>query len=327
MTLAPCVYASATRGLHDRRWIGALRSQGFDPIAVVRRADEDDDAFRSRVAQAADGAPVLAGPLDSVALALTGLPRVVGLSWGFDLHRMAEQRRRSLRELHGLIVDSEATKALAIGAGVDAAAITFLPWGVDLDAFSPTGPGLDPARWALPPGASLVVSLRALEAEYGVSDIVEAWPMVVSGHPGAHLLIGNDGSLRDQLEAQVTALGAAGTVSFIGSLPEGELPALLRSASAYVSMSRIDGTSVTLLQAMACGAPVVVSDIPGNRPWIDDAVSGRLVSIGDRRGLARAIGEALDRGAGWTAPARSLVERDADWPANGRRLRAALGAG
>lgn len=321
-----CVYASATRGVHDQRWLDALRSQGYSPITVVRRDGEPDQSFRNRVQEFAGAAPILAGPLDTVASALVGLPAVTGLSWGFDLHRMTIEERAALRDLHGLIVDSTATAALATQAGVEEAAITFLPWGVDLVEFSPVGPRIDPEQWAIRSDSPLVVSLRALEVEYGVADIIEAWPLVVSEYSGAHLLIGHDGTLRQELQARVDELGVSDSVTFTGSLPETELPKLLRAANVYVSLSRVDGTSVTLLQAMACGAPVVVSDIPGNQPWVEDGMSGRRVPVGDPDSLASAICEALAQGSAWTAAARSRIERDADWISNRRRLRSALGA-
>jgi glycosyltransferase involved in cell wall biosynthesis len=106
-------------------------------------------------------------------------------------------------------------------------------------------------------------------------------------------------------------------------VPHAELPALLGSASAYVSTSRSDSTSISLLEAMASGATPVVSDIPGNREWIEEGEGGRFFPVGDAPALAKALNlvlgdEAFRRSA--RAVNRSRVERDGDWAANVRRI-------
>ena len=317
-----CVYVSATRGVHDERWLKALADLDFTPVSLIRNQDESDASFRERVAIASQGAPILAGPLDSVTTALIGLPRLVGLSWGFDLHRMPLEQRTTLASTAGLIVDSEATRDLAIEAGVGA--ITLLPWGVDLEEFSPRGERYDIATLNVPEAVPLILSLRALEPPYRVGDIVEAMPALLRAQPDAHLIIGNSGSLQESLAQRAAALDVDTSLTFIGTLPEQDLPSLLRRCAVYVSMSEVDGTSVTLLQAMACGTRVVVSDIPGNKPWVRDGVTGRLTPLGDSDALATAICDAIRDGAHWVSGARSLVERSADWYANQPRLRAAL---
>ena len=207
-------------------------------------------------------------------------------------------------------------------AGLDASRITFLPWGVDLASCRPDGPVADLRSAGVDASVPVVLSLRALEPMYRIGDIVKAWPAVLPHMPTAMLVIANDGSLRSELEQRVGALAMDASVRFIGRVPEAEVPSLLRRAAAYVSMSEVDGTSVTLLQAMACGAPVVVSDIPGNRAWVDGVRTGRLVPIGADTALAEAIVAAA--GGDTAVPAGALVRERADWQANIARLAEAL---
>lgn len=333
-----CVYATAGWGIHDERWAAGLREIGLAPRVISLGRDAHDAAgLRAHVlAAAGDTLPVLAGPLDSVTHELVELPiKLVGLSWGYDLVELDAhgQDLHWLASLNGLIVDSRANEAIASAAGLNAGRITFLPWGVDLEDFpfrdSPEGASIP----GVPDDAPLVLSLRAHEALYRVDDIVVAFAQMTSHEEGrgpindAHLIIGHAGSLTDALRAQVTELGMADRVHFIGSIPETRLAPLLRRADCYVTAARVDGTSVTLLQAMASGTPVIASESAGNRGWIEDGVSGTTFPIGDTAALAAAMQRTLrDAPTQSTHRARLLVEQEADWHANLVRLRDAMAA-
>ena len=112
---------------------------------------------------------------------------------------------------------------------------------------------------------------------------------------------------------------------FIGTVPELELVPLMGRAACYVTASEVDGTSVTLLQAMACGTPVVASDTPGNLGWVEDGVTGFTFPTGDVQALASVLERILSSGSGnVTSRARVAVEANADWHANLDRLRLAM---
>ncbi|MEO6462789.1 MAG: glycosyltransferase, partial [Candidatus Eisenbacteria bacterium] len=118
------------------------------------------------------------------------------------------------------------------------------------------------------------------------------------------------------LEARARARGLSAVVRFAGRVPHRELPALLASAAVAVSCARSDSTSISLLEAMASGATPVVTDLPGNREWIDDGVEGRLFPPGDATALADALVFVLtDPGFRPAARlrARQRVERDGDF--------------
>jgi glycosyltransferase involved in cell wall biosynthesis len=325
-----CVYVTEGWGIHDERWMSALRSLGYRPTPISLGGDATDlESLRKAVESAAQGGhPVLAGPLHAVTEHLAGLPvALVGLSWGYDLEDMATTGADLswLPALGGLIVDSESNRGIAEGAGVDPTRITFLPWGIDLDAFTTDGPRASPITLGLPPNARLVLSLRAHEPQYRVGDIVEAFALAQATDPDLALVIGHHGSLTATLRERVTDLGIDPRVRFIGTLPENELAPLLRGACCYVSASQVDGTSVTLLQAMACGTPVVASNSAGNQGWVTDKETGRSFPTGDIPALAAAIAHACSsNGPDLVERARALVESRADWKGNLIRLRDAL---
>lgn len=314
-----CWYLTHGWSVHDDRWVAALTSQGFEVRDLSLGRDHLTVEQIRVIITSQPQLPVLAGPLTSLTSKLVPLPnRCVGLSWGFDLIEVADQGSDAswLLELDHLIVDSPTTHEIARERGVPAAKITEIPWGIDLEQFSPRQTRTHDLA---------VLSLRALEDRYRVSDVIAAWPAVLAAHPAAKLLIGNQGSLRESLEALVRDLGIASSVSFLGCVPESELPDLFGSVALYVSTSPIDGTSVTMLQAMGCEVPVLVTDTPANRAWITPGESGFLFHVGDPRSLASTIREALDahhanETSAITRHARDIVEERANWQHNIEKL-------
>ena len=308
--------------MHDERWTRALEDVGFQVHTV---SCERDNIVLDDLPSAIDNdGPILAGPMNSVTSALTGLTnRLVGLSWGFDLLEMRdrEQDLSWLAQLDAVIVDSSATREVALAGGVPPTGVHTIPWGIDVDRFSETGPVADLSTWGIPNSATTVLSLRAHESLYRVLDIIEAFASLREFEIEAHLIVGNDGLLRNDLESQVDALGMADSVTFIGSLPESRLPQLLRACDLYVTASEVDGSSVTLLQAMSCGLPVVASDTPGNRDWIQEKDTGRLFATGSPSDLARVLAMSVEEidsqdTSRMTVNARNRVLARANWARN-----------
>jgi glycosyltransferase involved in cell wall biosynthesis len=320
-----CLYVTNGWGIHDERWFAALEGQGFSPVAIRLGIDATSPADLVQAVESVAPAdtPILAGPLNLITVHLVDLPNpIIGLSWGFDLHQM--NNPAWLSRLSGIIVDSEPTAAIAREAGVNPDHITFIPWGVDLGLFSIHGAKATRESLGVPSHTRLVLSLRSHEPVYRVHDIVQAFPGIRASHANAHLVVGNTGSLTSDLKAQAAQLDLEHHVSFVGSWPERELAELMRASSLYVSASEVDGTSVTLLQAMACGLPVIASDIPGNRPWIKSGHTGQLFTLGSPESLANAASQALVEGDEWVTSARDFVVAKADWNRNQTRLRTAL---
>lgn len=321
-----CTYVTRGWGVHDERWTAALRSSGFTVTDLsLERDGIPIEGLRQKLMDSSD--PVLAGPLD-ITHGLIGVEApLFGLSWGFDLVQANERNEHLtwITELSGLIVDSQHTREIAVAAGMPTERVHSIPWGVDLTTFTPDGPRADLTAFGVPPGSTVIVSMRALEPLYRVEDIVRGFAQLTSELPAVHLVVGNDGSLRNQLEVLVRSLHLEHRVSFIGSLPEESLPELLRATDAYVTASEVDGSSVTLLQAMACGTAVVASNTPGNSEWITDGATGLLFQVADPTDLAAALGALLTNHLPTTArtlgaSARKVVEERADWARNSTQL-------
>jgi glycosyltransferase involved in cell wall biosynthesis len=170
----------------------------------------------------------------------------------------------------------------------------------------------------------VILSLRSLErALYNVDVVVRAMPSVLTQVPRARLVIGDEGSLRPNLEALASRLGIGHAVTFVG-MARGpvELAQLLGGAAVYVSVPSSDGTSVTLLEGMTAGAYPIVSDLEANREWISGE-GGSIVPVRQAAPLAQAIVEALNDPGRRSAAAKrnlELVTREGSWDSNMARM-------
>jgi glycosyltransferase involved in cell wall biosynthesis len=210
------------------------------------------------------------------------------------VHRL--QIRYVLTKADLVITDAEELSRTAISVGTPPGKIVKIYMGVDDRIFFPQSrvTGGEAGH-----GHPRVVSTRNLYPIYHVDLLIDAAP-VIRERSDALFIICGDGPERSRLEAKVKGLGLEQSFVFRGTLKPAEIAEELRAADVYVSTSRSDSTSVSLLEAMACGALPVVTDIAANREWIADGVNGLIVPSDDASALAAAVLKALD-----TPPLRS----------------------
>ena len=112
------------------------------------------------------------------------------------------------------------------------------------------------------PRAHLVVA-RNLEPIYGIETALRAFAVVVAQRPDALLSVAGSGPQRAELEALAAVLGVAGRARFTGRLDRNQMAALYRDADLTLNPSRADNMPVSVLESMACGVPVVTTDVGG----------------------------------------------------------------
>jgi len=236
-------------------------------------------------------------------------------TWGSDILTDPDKSpfhlwrtRRVVRDADWVTSDAQVMSRRLERFGVEPERILTFPFGVDTARFHPAN------------GESstlAIVSTRQLAPVYDVGTLIEAFASVFTQVPGATLTIVGDGPSRGQLEERARASCAAGSIHFEGMLAHRKLPVVIRRAIIYVSTARSDTTSVSLLEAMACGLFPVVPDIPANREWVADGKNGVLFEAGNPGALAGSILSA------WRKPdlrrhARAvnveLIEQRASWP-------------
>ena len=138
-----------------------------------------------------------------------------------------------------------------------------------------------------------VLSNRNLHPLYNVSLLIRAIPMVLEEEPKTRFLIAGEGPEKEFLERESVRLNLGPSVQFLGRIPNEKMPDLLAETDIYVSTSLSDGTSVSLLEAMAAGTFPIVTAISANVEWIVDRKNGFLVPTGQEEPLARRIIEAV----------------------------------
>jgi L-malate glycosyltransferase len=215
---------------------------------------------------------------------------------GSDL-RIAKESRGLVRRLfievckrasHVNCVSEVQKRETAELPGLSRLTLSVIPMGVD-DAFIRN----EDKKGRRTHGPPIVLSNRNLLPIYGISTLIRAIPEVLREASETQFLIAGDGPEKEKLMKEVRDLRVGSSVRFLGRVPHGEMPNLLSRADIYVSTSFHDGTSVSLLEAMAIGTYPIVSDIAPNREWIVDGENGSLVPKGDEAFLAQKIIEAI----------------------------------
>ncbi|HOB44006.1 MAG TPA: glycosyltransferase family 4 protein [Bacillota bacterium] len=181
----------------------------------------------------------------------------------------------------------------AVGSlGVPRQKITFVSNGVDTDKFSPEVPPRDLRKqYTLAPETRIVLCPRRLEPKNGVKYLVEAVPAVLRECPDTRFFIVG-GSYPDQLvllQKRARELGVQNHIIFAGSVPNAEMPSWYTAADVVVLPSLKEATSIAGLEAMACGRPLVGTNVGGIPYLIDDGKTGLLVEPKDPPGLADAL--------------------------------------
>jgi glycosyltransferase involved in cell wall biosynthesis len=264
---------------------------------------------------------VQAGPLQTAALlvALTGYQPLVSMSWGYDLLIDAERNpfyrwatRYSLGKSAAMVGDCTTIRKKAVAYGMADERIVTFPWGIDLQQFTPGEK--NPKRETF-----TLLSTRSWEPIYGMDILAQAFVMAAHRQPSLRLIMLGNGSMKDRLRQTFQEAGVLGQVEFPGQIGQAELPPFYHRADLYVCASHSDGTSISLLEALASGRPVVLSDIPGNREWVTPGLQGWLFPDGDAQLMAQCIQHAVENRPQlieMAIAARRLAEQRADWNKN-----------
>jgi glycosyltransferase involved in cell wall biosynthesis len=157
--------------------------------------------------------------------------------------------------------------------------------------------------------------IAALRPDKNHADLLRAWSGVVAVHPGAKLLVVGDGPSRPDIESAVAAAGLADSVQLLGRRED--VPEILQTVDGVVSASVDEALPTALIEAGACGLPVVASDAGGTREIVVDGVTGRLVPIRDVPALTEALLDTIGnpaRAAAFGAAGRARVEEKYSMP-------------
>ena len=339
------LYVSLGQGVHDRRFIACAQVNGWEVLALRCDGRNNDisnqvlssiwignkesisgsnqKVFRSEFREIAKQFRpdlIQIGPLSNAAAVLdeNSTVPVLAVSWARDLLYDVNQSdwckevaESAIKLSTHILVDCRTVREAALRLGAFHEDISIVPWGVDLNMF-------DFYQKKSNSEVPKIVSIRSLEPIYCVSTLIEAVQHLSLSNVNQQLeiVIAGDGSLKTNLENLADDYGISNSLKFIGSIPESDLPELLLSCDVYVSTSPIDGSSISMLQAMAIGLPCLVPDIPSNREWIEHGINGFLFEPNNSRALAELLNEVATNSkllSSLTQKARKTVEERADW--------------
>jgi glycosyltransferase involved in cell wall biosynthesis len=218
-----------------------------------------------------------------------GLPVVV-TARGTDINllpRYAIPRRLIrgvIRDTAALITVSGALKQALIELGAPPDKVTVLRNGVETTLFRPPI-NRAAARTALGLTGPTLISVGLLIERKGHDRVIEAMQSL----PGFTLLIAGEGPERPRLTAMIDRLGLADRVRLLGSCPHAALPEIYGAADALVLASSREGWANVLLEAMACGTPVIASNIWGNPEVVQTRAAGLITEHNSAEAIAAAV--------------------------------------
>jgi teichuronic acid biosynthesis glycosyltransferase TuaC len=238
---------------------------------------------------------------------------------GSDIHHWGHQQVSAPQLLQaadkaaGLLSVSEALKSDMAALGIDAAKITVHYTGLDQSRFKPRDQLEEKTRLGIT--GALVLCIGALIVRKNQRLLIEALPQL----PGATLMLVGQGPVEQAYRALATRLGVADRVRFMGNVPHHDLPAIFAAADVMALLSENEGLANAWVEALACGTPVVASDVGGIRELIKTADAGRIVER-NPAAIATAITDLLANPPSREAVAANV--RAFSWDENARTLAA-----
>jgi glycosyltransferase involved in cell wall biosynthesis len=349
-------YLADPTELAAREWMAFFAARGHE-VSVIARPDQDAAGLdsRIRVVRLADFGGRRIKPLGYVdarhavqaalstvqpdvlhAHYLTGYGWMARLSgfhpyvitlWGSDVYRTLPRSRKArwfgrlaLRGADVLTMESHDLARRAVAAGALPGRTHVIQFGVDTRRYHPVSP--DPTL-AAELGLSdrrVVFSPRQIAPLYDHLAVVRA----IAAMPADVVLLMSARNAvppyRREVEDLAESLGLGGRLRIVPGIPHDDMNRYYALADVVVSVPETDSVSVCLLEAMACGRPVIASDLPSPREWLDEASPDTIVPSGDAHALASAIAAVLDRSPAERAAhanrARRLVEDRAERETN-----------
>ena len=307
-------------------WLGK-----FARLAVMAHYLEAQ--YRAILAEARESRPdvihahwaIPTGPAAVLAARKLGVPCIITMHGG-DVYVNPEQGydfptrwyvrpalRWTLRNAGALTAITEDCRQHALRAGAPADHIRLVFNGTDLRRFSPDENG---DRRGPRFGPNMIFACRQLFPRKGIRFLLEAAAQLKPRFPDLKVVLAGDGFERPGLARLAADLGIATDVTFLGWVPNTELPPYYRAAAVSVIPSLEEGFGIPAAEAMGCEVAVVASDAGGLPEVVEDGVTGLVVPRGDSAALAQAIGSLLDdperrRAMGQAGRARAL--RLFDW--------------
>ena len=325
---ARMLFFADAASVHTRRWVAAVAERGAKVVLISRRHGEVPGAQEVIVIAPGEDKAAWFKALPEVRRVAARLHRsfkpdlvhghyvtsyglwaaACGLNvskvltaWGSDI-LVTPRASRFMRLVVGwslrradLITADSLEMLEEIASYHPSAPVHQILWGADTDKFVPGQPGPD----------FEAISLRSWERNYNIDLIIEAFARFVSLRPHSHALLHllGGGPMESVLQERVASLRLLQQVRFHGRVGDQAMVQAIQRCRVSISVPTSDATSVSVLESMSAGLPVIASDLPANRQWIDerggiivpvrdiDALTNAFIAIHDQPAQAQAQGE------------------------------------
>ena len=204
--------------------------------------------------------------------------------WGSDVLRFPKfvpfkiLVKYALEKADIVVVDCDLQRKVVEKLGCQSSKILAFPW------YDPSGLATEVKRKSevmtelgFSEGDLVIISTRRHNPVYGVGYLIEAIPLIQRQERRAKFLILGEGRFTSQFKKRTRKQIDEGSVKFLGEVPHKDVAKYLSISDIYISTSLSDGTSASLLEAMTCSLPPVVTDIPANKEWILNGWNGCLI--------------------------------------------------
>jgi glycosyltransferase involved in cell wall biosynthesis len=230
--------------------------------------------------------------LSSYAVLKTGFHPVLAMSWGSDVlnnpcNQTPHNSKHLLKKIKYVAQNSDAiysdanyvADTLVEITGITRNKIHVFPQlGVDMNLYYPDDDKRNITREKLNLNGQIAfLSTRCFLPVYALDQTIKAFKNIRKDYDNVKLILCGEGPLEKQLKTLVSDMNLEDSVIFTGNVYDRELINYYRACDIYISNSLSDGTSSSLLEAMCCGMPIIVSDLPTNMEWIKDGENGFII--------------------------------------------------
>jgi len=203
----------------------------------------------------------------------------------------------TLRRVDRILAVSESLRELALRLGAPAGRIRVIPNGVDTATFAPGSRHEARAALGLPAARPILISVGILSPRKGHQRVLAALPEVLRHYPDLlYVVVGGpsgEGDTGPLLRRTIEELRLADHVRLVGSRPPGEIARWLAAGDVFCLATSNEGRPNAVMEALACGVPVVTTRVGGNAEIIEEGRNGLLVPLDDSAALSRALVTAL----------------------------------
>jgi teichuronic acid biosynthesis glycosyltransferase TuaC len=229
-----------------------------------------------------------------------------------------------LRHADRITTVSKETKKYVLRLGADKTKTSVIYNGVDTDLFRPANKNQSRKKLGLPNNRKIVLSVRRLVYKNGLDTLIESVPKVAQKHPDVLFVVAGKGPSRKLVEDRIKELGISQNIKLAGFVPDEQLPLYYDAADIFMLPSASgEGLPLVLLEAMACGVPVIATKVGGTPEIVNHMKNGVLVPPIDTEAMAEATSKLLSEEKLRTTigeEARRNVENRFTWTENVRQL-------